>query len=869
MYKKTVNTTQPAAQATGWAGRCLQKTALASVAALAVWSVSLDVNAMALGALTVRSSLGEPLRAEIEVPQISSEEAASLQAGLGSEQAFRAAGVEYSPALVGARISLQRRANGQAYLRVTGSRPVNEPFVSLVIEASTNTGRVVRDYTMLIDPPNRPAPAQVAVTNAQVAEAAAPAIAPPVPMQATQVMPPTRTASAEPRTSRTSRATRTAAPRAAAGGGEQVSVRRGDTAYGIAMQHAPEGVSLDQMLIAMLRANPHAFIGGNVNHMKAGVVLNMPTADQASATSRRAARRAVVAQTRDFNAYRRGLAQRSGDTRVASSSRSTGGGVQPEVRESRPATPAQDRLTLSRAGASSAAASAETARVAQSRQAQEQAERVAELNRNMSELANLQQGQAAPAPASAALPGVAIPVASAPVVPAAPAPAESSASSAIPSITPEPVPASQAASANEVAVASAQEPAPQPVALVAPPPPAPAPMAPLHTPEPSFMDTVMENPLPWGAGLAVLIGLGGLGLYRLRQRKQGKAAPLDSSFVESRLQPDSFFGVSSGHQHVNTKEGGGSVGASSAMSYSPSQIDAAGDVDPVAEAEVYLAYGREVQAEEILKEALRTQPARPAVHRKLVEIYAKRRDARALEQVAVDAYNLTQGQGNDWIAIAAMGAELDPLNSLYKPGGAPNQADAAPPAPPVFGADTEPQPTHLPEPRQQQSASAPAALPDLDLDFDLGKNSAFKPEAPVVAPAAVAGAAAIAAPAVAAAAAPASDMDMSLDFSPPSQISAPAAQAPAPSFVPADSGMMDFDMDALSADPDSRAPSSELMTAQPEEGDEDPLGTKLSLAQEFHALGDTDGARALVQEVIAESSGTLRARAERFLAELD
>lgn len=79
--------------------------------------------------------------------------------------------------------------------------------------------------------------------------------------------------------------------------------------------------------------------------------------------------------------------------------------------------------------------------------------------------------------------------------------------------------------------------------------------------------------------------------------------------------------------------------------------------------------------------------------------------------------------------------------------------------------------------------------------------------------------------------------------------------------------MIDFDMDALSVDPDSRS-GGELRTEQPDDADEDPVGTKLALAQEFHAIGDTEGARALVKEVIAESSGSMRARAERFLAEL-
>jgi len=177
--------------------------------------------------------------------------------------------------------------------------------------------------------------------------------------------------------------------------------------------------------------------------------------------------------------------------------------------------------------------------------------------------------------------------------------------------------------------------------------------------EPSFFDQLRDNPLalPLAGGLLAL--LAGFGLYRMRQRKHGSS--VDSSFLESRLQPDSFFG-SSGGQRIDTAE---SVASGSSMVYSPSQLDAAGDVDPVAEADVYLAYGRDLQAEEILKEAMRSTPTRVAIHNKLLEIYAKRRDARAFEVVATEAYNLTQGQGPEWEHACELGKELDPSNPLY------------------------------------------------------------------------------------------------------------------------------------------------------------------------------------------------------------
>ena len=864
---------------------------LATAAALALLGASLDAQALALGAITVRSALGEPLRAEIEVPQISSEEAATLKASVGSPEAFRAAGVDYPAALAGARVTLQRRANGQAYLRVAGERTVNEPFLGIVIEANWANGRVVRDYTMLVDPPGRAAPPAVTVTPSQVAPAPATVQAPrvaaaPAPAPATE-------AGARPRRDiQPAEVPRRAA--APGGDGAPVTVQRGDTAGSIARAHAIDGVSLDQMLVAMLRANPQAFIKGNVNLMRAGAVLQMPSAEQASATSRQAARRAVVAQTRDFQAYRLGVAQRSGATRVAAATGSASGGVQPEVQDSRAAAPSQDRLKLSRSGTQSGAES----QLAQSRQAQEQSERVAELNKNLSELAKLQaaSGNApaaainvptgapaattpAPAPAPAAPPEPATPAAT-------PASAAAEASSAPASATP-PVAgtasaaavATDAASAATAAASAEAAPAPRPTPTAPPPPP---------VAEPSFLDALTDNPLLPIAGAGLLALLAGYGVYRSRQRKKD-AAPLDSSFIESRLQPDSFFGASGG-QRVDTRDGRPSAGGSSSMVYSPSQLDAAGDVDPVAEADVYLAYGRDMQAEEILKEALRTHPARIGVHRKLAEIYAKRRDARALEAIASEAYGVVKGEGPDWEAITSLGGELEPDNPLYKPGGAPVVRPVAAAAPQRrFGADTEPQTAQLNDRRDSKPDSSSIPL-DLELDLDdapvrAGSTDSTLP--PIDSHQAKLDRDERPAAAVAAATSAAIPLDIDLDLDTPPKAEPPAAAAPAATatvapppkteakdppapepYVASKSGMIDFDMAALSVDPDSRS-GAEPKTEQLEDDDEDPLATKLALAQEFHAIGDTEGARTLVKEVIDEAEGSLRMRAERFLAELD
>jgi pilus assembly protein FimV len=380
------------------------------------------------------------------------------------------------------------------------------------------------------------------------------------------------------------------------------------------------------------------------------------------------------------------------------------------------------------------------------------------------------------------------------------------------------------------------------------------------------------------------------------------------------------------------------------MVYSPSQLDAAGDVDPVAEADVYLAYGRDLQAEEILKEALRVSPQRVAIHSKLLEIYAKRRDAKAFEVTATDAYALTGGEGPEWEHICDLGRELDGGNPLYQPGGHPSgvaplaagvaAAGAAAAASALdapastspdldldldfsAGDDGPQEAASLPTPPVQavHLHTAPEPAGGLDLDFGAGGHQ-LEPEPAVDAPLSFElpiveepKPTAAAAPVVAAT----PDVELAdnalsfdLDALEPSAAPAPAATASAPAPV-ADDKMIEFDLGGLSleldggapaaaapapaATPVAPAPALAAATAAPvnmaktekfhvgatdsvattqglEAGEGDPLATKFALAQEFNAIGDPDGARSLAEEVLAEASGDLKSRAQKFLAEI-
>lgn len=886
---------------------------LHSVAAAALLCATLvhtgDAHALALGRVVVQSALGEPLRAEIEVLEASADEAAALKVNLATADMFRSSGMELNPALSGASINLQRRADGRTVITIIGNRPVTEPFVDMVLEANWASGRVVREYTVLIDPPRTktPAPAPVnAATGASPATAAATKAKTPAAGAAQAKAPAAAAPAAKPE--KAAAAPAESKPTAPSGSG-QVTVRAGETAGNIASAYLPENTSLDQMLVAMLRANPKAFIGGNVNRIKAGAILDLPTEEATASVSAPEARRIVAAQSRDFNEFRRRMAGAVPAANVAAADRQATGKVEAAVEDKKPTAAIQDKLTLSK-GAVAGKANDED-KIAKDRQAQEAANRKAEIERNMQELAKLdaaKAGAAKPAPATdakappAKAPAAPVtapaPTAAQPATPAAaPAvPAPTVPTAAITTPTTAPAPASDAtapAAADKPAEVTpppaAAEPAPKPpeqpkpAKKPTPPKPAPAPE------EPSFVDQLLGNPfvLP-GAG-ALLAIIGGLVFYRSRQKK--KKAAVDSSFLESRLQPDSFFG-SSGGQRIDTSE---AAASGSSMVYSPSQLDAAGDVDPVAEADVYLAYGRDLQAEEILKEAMRSTPTRVAIYNKLMEIYAKRRDSKAFEVVATEAYGLTQGQGQEWEHACELGKELDPSNPLYQPGGAPAVKPGAEPATPggvvntiPFGASTLGQPLAPAEEDDNggldldldfiESASAPLASEDrqprMDPDDEISAmDDLSQTEALTAAP-------------VTLREVSSRFMDFDLEFpSEPAPLNPASGPAPLSSSsgraastpdlelgtpltagaAKADDDLMSFDLDAIN-DRKGMVENAEGNTEWTSV--ESPLETKLSLAEEFRAIGDLEGARSLAEEVLAEASGPLKAKVSAFLADL-
>jgi len=502
--------------------------------------------------------------------------------------------------------------------------------------------------------------------------------------------------------------------------------------------------------------------------------------------------------------------------------------------------------------------------------------------------------------------------------------------------------------------------------------PAPAPVG------PSLVDTIMENITLIGAAVAAL--LGGAALLIMRRRKAAAeemalaSAETTGTLGDPGTTAHSLF-AETGGQSVDTSN---SV-FNSNFAPSASQLDT-NEVDPVAEADVYIAYGRDAQAEEILKEALRVHPERHQVRLKLLEIYAGRKDARAFETQASELYSMTKGLGDEWAQAAALGSGIDPDNPLYVSaaqakaaaglGGAaaapfvasqsnelndfaamfaepaapataaadaggldldlsheaspiaaeanlmdfdldrdatalPSLAEEAKPAPKAADSSTldfdlgglsfdEPAPAAVVA--EAAPAPVPAAEEVHDLSFDLGLDTpAAKVETVEAAPVADAmsdigmdfnldlPAAGVAeAPAAAPAANPLAELD-SMDFSLPTSSAAPApaaaeaaplsaadfaldlpvAEAPAPAAPAAadfDLSGIDLDLGGAAAAPAAPKGEEEMSALHME------MDTKLDLAVAYQEIGDKEGARELLDEVIRGGSDDQVARANSMRA---
>jgi pilus assembly protein FimV len=642
----------------------------------------------------------------------------------------------------------------------------------------------------------------------------------------------------------------------------------------------------------------------------------------------------------DFGRYRASLAAAAAQRQaaVAAADRTAGGRIETQPEQAAPPGP-KDQVKLSKVDPKQTSTAASRAArdddmAARERALQEAQSRVSDLEKNVADLRKLLElknqqlaelekraaakGSEAPKPApapapvakavQAAKPAAAAP-AEAPKVAIATQPPAPQPPAAPPKPAAEPAKAAAAAPkaaetvAPPAATAKAPE-APKPAAVQAPkapeapkaaeapkakPAPKPAPVQP-PPPEPSFVDEFLDNPVALGGLGLVFVMLAGYGAWAWRRKKAAQV-----KFQDSVLGPASTAGASS----VFGPAQKAAAGPSSVVLPSVSQASVGGmetdEVDPIAEADVYMAYGRDAQAEEILREALEKDASRTTIHEKLLEIYANRRDPKAFEQIALKLKEITGGAGPEWDKAVALGRSVDPQNSLYggtgraaaaapavasgldfdlnaapAQGGAPDlvlggpgqdsgmatgsvdidlgAAEAAQPA--AAATDFTPEGTLIIESGQAEAATG-------GLDFDLGTAEAPKAasagidfelpsSAPALEPAASAGADS----------GGGIDFDLQLDLG---ETKTEVASAPATAAAPLDLSSISLDLGAVPEA--SGAPASTDPKWQE-------VATKLDLAKAYEEMGDKSGASELLNEVLREGDGAQRTQAQELLAKL-
>ncbi len=614
-------------------------------ALLLAWGTA---DAAGLGRLTVQSALGQPLKAEIELLSVTKDDLADITARLASPEAFRQARIDRLEALGSLRFSVEQRTNGQPVIRITSTTSVPDPFLDMLIELNWSSGRLIREYTILLDPP----------ASAKPVEAVRPAVLPEVPRNGAAKP------AAQPVPAPVAETTKPATPAAPSRYGP---VKSGETLRGIAAKVKPAEVTLEQMMVGLYQANKDAFQNNNMNRLNRGRVLNVPTSDVVHrSTSPAEARRTVQGHAVEWHTYRRKLADMAGEAEQPRIEEKAAGKIVPkqEVKPTPAPAAAKDVLKLSKgepggvgkpdAKAQERMNAMEEELAAKGRALQEAQDRVSQLERTVKDMQKLlemkaqEAAKAPPAPAPAPVAPPPEPVAEAPAPEAQPAPA--------------PAPVEQ----------------PKPAPVIAP--------LPIAEPSTSWISTFIGNPIYIGGIVAAVLLSALLWMMMVgSKRRQGLTKFEDSIMTGGEFKNNAVFNASAG----NVASGATTEGSMLLTDFSRLGMGAidSHEVDPIAEAEVYMAYGRDAQAEEILREALGKDPSRHEIALKLLELYASRKDTTGFETTASELYAGLGGQNTPvWQRAAEMGRSIDPQNPLYRVAAPQATAMAAPAAAAVVAA---------------------------------------------------------------------------------------------------------------------------------------------------------------------------------------
>lgn len=643
------------------------------VLAVAVAMASGKAIALGLGDIQLHSSLNEPFSADI---QLISDKPGELQGAvvrLAPQDAFSQAGIDWPAVLADLKFNVVQQGNS-AVVKVTSSQPIREPFLDFIVQLQWPNGRLLREYTVLLDPPTfngeKTAPA-APIASAPISSAPAPA---PAVSPETSTEPSAKAKSAAsaavssapaPAPAQTSRPT--AAPQRTAAPGSYGPTQRTDTAWAVANQVRPDSaITVHQAMLALLEANPDAFLDSNVNSMLAGHVLRVPARDVMAAIPARDAEREVHRQYQQWRQARSGGPVRPQASTPAAAKPSG------EAAAAAPASTEQpSRLRLAAPGSSAAenpgagggqnieklrndlSIALESADAAR-RENEELRSRLSALEgqiNSMQRLLTLKDGTLADMQNQ---PGI-----------------------------PAPVPP---ASEGAVAPPAAEAPAVAPSTAAPAQPTSPTkPAAPAEPPAPS--NDLFDNPallVAAGGGVLLLLALAWLMARRRSEEREGEEARLEPILAEAAAEAaaaqaarkDTADEVTVSEEAPLSPQMGAlaeevAKSAEAEGAQTASNLDvmhtADGDIDPIVEADVYLAYRRYQQAEALIQTALAKQPQRLDLKVKLLEIYYAARDAESFRMLAESLHDELRQRPDDalWQRVVAMGVELLPDHALF------------------------------------------------------------------------------------------------------------------------------------------------------------------------------------------------------------
>ncbi len=610
---------------------------LSWLVALLALNCSMGAFALGLGDISMHSGLNQPINADIELLSVRPADAGTIKVTLGSASDFERAGLDNPYVLNQLRFLVVASKKGHYRIHVSTEQAIREPFLDFLVQVTWRGGQLLREYTIMLDPPVlMPAPVQVITAPVTRAVASMPpaVTAPIVPVTTPSDMPKPVTQPSPPATGSAPEAGSAASPH----GNEYGPVRPSQTLWSIANNARPDrSISVDQMMQAILRANPDAFINNNINNLKAGQILRIPDAAEVDAINSAKARAATLKQNEDWRGMRTAAPALAPKATPPAAQKSA-----PVSNSQGAQTPPQSEAQLKvlappRAATGSAGSGAATTTTAPSgtdvhkelalatEAVETQRQETKDLRTRMTDLeqqvVTMQKMMAIKDEQLAALQAKGAVALTAGAVPQA---------------------ASGLSSPTSLVM----------IGIVA----------------------VVLAALLWLAlrrrQLSTSVGMQREREIRVEPR-QGPATPAPAS----RVAPTAATGAVAAAVAVRAAN----KNAEPRSGASPQEITAAAkpppvEPDPLSEADIYLAYGRYQQAEDLIKEAMH-HDRDPELRLKLLEIYYAAKNAAAFEDAARDLLH-DVGAGHElWQRVLPMGRELCPYTLLFNE----NQGDAPPP----------------------------------------------------------------------------------------------------------------------------------------------------------------------------------------------